>query len=110
MGELLREILDGAVHEGGGLWIVADQDGIELFLTNLFGRHLPERVIAGLPQRLPPFLEDVAEGTLAGLVSEESLLVLQFEVEAVDLHQWEARGAVSGDAGRRDRSVGHPDP
>jgi hypothetical protein len=54
--------------------------------------------------------ESFPEGALAGTVPEESFLILQFDVEAVDLYTREAGCAVGGDAGGRDRFVGHPEP
>ena len=110
VGEFLCEVLDGAVNDRRGLGVVADQDGVEHLLADVFGWLLPERIFAGFAQRLPPPVENVPESALAGAVSEESFLVLQFDVEAVDLHRREAGGAVSGDAGGRDRFVGHPEP
>jgi hypothetical protein len=53
---------------------------------------------------------DVLERGLAGAVSEESFVILQFDVEAVYLHGREPGGTMSGNAGRRDLFVGHPEP
>jgi hypothetical protein len=75
---------------------------------DVFGRFLPERISARFTQRFPPSIENFPEGALAGAVSEESVLGLQFDVEAVDLHRRKARGAVSGNASRRYLFVGHP--
>src|SRR4030081_2387504 len=41
VGEFLREVLDGAVHDRRGLGFVADQDGVEHLLADVFGRFFP---------------------------------------------------------------------
>ena len=103
VGELLREILDRAVHDGRGLGVVADQDGIEHLLADVLGWLLAERVFSRLAQRLSPLVEDVPEGALAGAVPDKSFVVLQLDIEAVDLDRGQPGGAVGGDAGGRDR-------
>jgi len=50
------------------------------------------------------------EGGFAGAVPEESFLILQFEIEAIDLDPRQAGSAVSGDTSGRDRFVRHPKP
>src|SRR5262249_7931150 len=85
ISEFLRELLDRAVHDGGGLDVVADQYFIEHLLADLVGRLVAKGVLAGLAQRLAPAVEDLAEGALAGAVAEKAVLVLQFEIEAVDV-------------------------
>jgi hypothetical protein len=63
--ELLREILNGTVHHRRGLGIVANQDGIEHFLADVFGGLLSEGIFARFAQRLPPSVEDVSKGAFA---------------------------------------------
>jgi hypothetical protein len=47
VGELLRELLDGALHDRRSLCIVSDQDGVENLFADVFGRLLAERIFAG---------------------------------------------------------------
>jgi hypothetical protein len=54
VGELLREVLNGAVHDRRRLGAVADQDGVEHLLADVFGWLLPERIFARFTQRFPP--------------------------------------------------------
>jgi hypothetical protein len=72
VGEFLREVLDGAVHDRRCLSVFADQHGVEDFLADVLGRLLSERILAGLAQGLPPLVEDFPEGAPAGAVSEQS--------------------------------------
>src|SRR3954453_22479980 len=88
--EFLREILDGAVHDRRRLAVITDQCSIKFFLAEVFGGLLAERVVAGLAQRLSPPFEGLLEGSFTGAVSEESFLILQLEIEAVDLDPREA--------------------
>ena len=87
VGELLREIPDGAVHDCRGLGVLANQDGIEDLLADVFGRFRAKWVVPRFTQRLPPLFEDVPEGALAGAVPQKSFFVLQFDVEAVHLYR-----------------------
>lgn len=48
VGELLREIPDGAVHDCRGLGVLANQDGIEDLLADVFGRFLAKWVVPRL--------------------------------------------------------------
>ena len=41
VGELLREVLDGAVHDRRGFGVVADENGVEYLLADVFGGSLP---------------------------------------------------------------------
>ena len=59
-----------------------------------------------LPKGSSPFffsglrsaVQDLAESALAGAVAEKTLVVLQFDIEAVDLDRRQPGGAVAGDA------------
>jgi hypothetical protein len=42
VGEILREILDGAVRHGPCLGVVADQDGVLVLLADVLGKLLPK--------------------------------------------------------------------
>src|SRR6185503_9632009 len=79
IGELLREILDGAVNDRGGLGVVADQHVVEHFLADVFRGLLAEGILARLAQRLAPLVENVPERGLAGAVAEKPFLVLELE-------------------------------
>ena len=107
VGELLRELLDRAVHHGASLGVVADQDVVERLLADLVRRHLAERVLARLVQRLAPAVENLAERALRRPVAEETLVVLQFEIEAVDIDRGQPRGAVMGNARRGNDVLSH---
>src|SRR6516165_12666135 len=68
IGQFLRELLDRAMHDGGGLGIVAGQHLIQRLLADLLRGLVAERVLAGLAQRLAPAIENLAESTLRGAV------------------------------------------
>ena len=59
-----------------------------------------------LPRGSSPFffsglrkrVQNLAKRALAGAVAEKAVVVLQFDIEAVDLHRWQPGGAVAGDA------------
>ena len=87
------------MHHGGGLDVVADQHRVQRFLADLVGSLLAERVLAGFPQRLAPLLQDPAERALAGAVAQESIVVLEFDIEAVDVDRRQAHCAMPADAG-----------
>ena len=64
---------------------------------------LAEGIVAVFLQRLAQAVEDLAERALAGAVAEKALVVLQFDIEAVDLDRRQPGRAVAGDArGRYD--------
>jgi len=44
--------------------IPLDQDLVELFLADLVGRRLAQRILTDLAQPLAPIIEDLLEGTL----------------------------------------------
>src|SRR5260370_42713574 len=83
--EVLREILDGAVHDCRSFAVVTDQRSVKFFLADIFGRLLPEWVFARFAQRLPPLFESFQEGGFAGAIPEECFLILHCEVETIAL-------------------------
>src|SRR5262247_3755876 len=93
-GQILGKILDRAVQHGGPIGIAFRQQDIELLFADVLGRLVAERIFSGLAQRLAPFLENFAEGPLAGAVAEKAVLVLHLDVVAVDLDRRQAVGAV----------------
>ena len=101
IGQFLREFLDRAMHQRGGGDIVAHQHLVEVALGNFVGGFLAERIVAVLLQRLAQPVEDVPKSTLAGPVAEKAVVVLQFDIEAVDVYRRQPRGAVTRDAGGR---------
>jgi hypothetical protein len=99
--KLLGEILDGALHDTGCFRIALDQQRVQLLLADLLARFVAERVVTGLAQRLSPVLDDGAKGFFAGAIADESLVVLELDVVAVDVDRRETSGAM-----RRDRRQG----
>ena len=79
-GELLGEVLDGALHDARGFGFALRQEVGELLLADLLAGFVAERILAQLLQRLAPFVENVPERVLAGLVADEAVLVLDFEL------------------------------
>src|SRR6476646_2469542 len=102
-GELLREVLDCALHDPGGLEVSLREKRIELLPTDLAAGLIAERIVAGLAQRLAPAIEDLAERPLTGAVAEQAVLVLQFDVIAFNLD-----GGEAGSAMRRNARGGRP--
>ena len=98
IGQFLGEFLDRAMHQRCGVDIVADQRRVESFLAISSGGFLPKRIVAVFLQRFAQAVENLAERALAGAVAEKAVLVLQFDVEAVDLDRRQPGGAVAGDA------------
>ena len=93
-GERLGEFLDGAVNDAAGFRIAFGQQLVELLLRHLVGRFLAQRVGAQLAQRLAPLVQHLVEGAAAGLVADEAVLVLDFEIVAVDFDARQPLGAV----------------
>ena len=85
IGQFLREFLDRAMHQRRRHDVVADQRLVELALGDVLGGLLAERILAVLLQRLAQRVQDLAERALAGAVAEKALVVLQFDIEAVDV-------------------------
>ena len=110
MGQFLRKFLNRAMHQRRGMDIVADQCVVELALGDLLGGFLAQGIVAVLLQRLAQGFEDVSERALAGAVAEKSAFVLQFDIEAVDLHRRQPGGAVPGDARGCDAVFCHATP
>ena len=103
IGQFLREFLDRAVHQGGGVDVVADQRLVELGLADVLGGFLAERIVAVVLQGLAQRVQDLAERALAGAVAEKAVIVLELDIEAVDVHRRQTGRAVAGDArGRYD--------
>src|SRR5215510_8692827 len=110
ISEFLRELLDRAVHDGRGLDVVADQHLVEHLLADLVGWLVAKGILAGLAQRLAPAVEDLAKGALAGAVAEKAVLVLQFEIEAVDVDRRQPTSPVAGDPGGGNEVLSHDFP
>ncbi len=98
IGQFLREFLDRAVHQGGGVDVVTDQRLIQLGLGEVRGGLLAERIVAIVLQGLAQRIQDLAERALAGAIAEKAVIVLQFDIEAVHLHGRQTGRAVAGDA------------
>ena len=86
------------MHQRGGADIVAHQHLVERALADRLGGFAPQGIPAIFLQRLALRIQYLAECSLAGAVAEKALLVLQFDIEAVDVHRRQPRGAVAGDA------------
>src|SRR6185437_11245981 len=97
IGQFLRELLDRAVQQGRSLGVVTDQHVVEGLLADLLRGHVAERILARFAQGLAPAVEDLAESTLGGTVAHEALLVLQFDIEAVDIDRGQPAGPVVSD-------------
>ena len=78
--------------------VIAGERVVEFALGDLLGGFLAERILAGLLQRLAQIVEDFAECALGGAVANKALVVLEFDIEAVDVDGRQPRGAVTGDA------------
>ena len=96
------------MHQRRRLDVVAGQRLVELILGDIVGRCLAERILAGFAQRLAPH-PGCLERALAGAVAEKAVVVLQFDIVAVDVDRRQAFGAVPCDAGGGGRQcvVGH---
>jgi hypothetical protein len=106
-GKLLREVLHHALHQAGRLRIVGRKRGIERLLADLVAGRVAEWIGAKLAQRLAPFVENCVQRLLAGPVAEVSVLVLQLEIIAVDVHGREARCAVRAEGRQYSIFAGH---
>ena len=103
-GQLRGELLDDSVDQRGGGRIVAAHHLVELGLADLFHRRVTQRIVVARLEPVPPVGEDPAEGTAAGAVADETLLVAQFLVVGVDAdggQQPPAMGERAGGQGRR---------
>ena len=93
----MGEPLDGALHDGRSFGITLREDSIQLLLAYLFAVFVAERVFTILPQNPSHLVKHAAERTFACLVAYEALLILYFEVVAVDLYAWQGFRAVGGE-------------
>src|SRR3569623_289827 len=96
-GQLLREFLDRTVQHGRSLDIVADQNLVELHLAKVYRGLTAERIVTALFQRLAPRNENVLNRALAGAVAQKAVLVLQFDIVAIDLDRRQPGGSVISD-------------
>src|ERR1700730_396340 len=107
IGQLLRELLDRAVHQRGGADVVAYQRLVERTLADGLRGFAAERVLAVFFQWLAQAVQYLAERAFTGAVAEKALVVLQFDIVAVDVYRRQAGGAVPTDAGGRHCVFGH---
>ena len=105
--QFLGELLDRAMNQRGSHDVLAGQRLVELTLGDFLGGFLAERILAGFLQRLAQIIQDLAECALAGAVAEKAVIVLQFNIEAVDVDGRQPRAAVTGNARGRDNIVCH---
>ena len=96
MGELLGKFFDRTLYDAGSFRITFFQFVDQLLLRQVFRGRLSERVFAGLPQRLSPFLDDVPKCALARFVADEPVVVAHLDVVTVDRHAGQSRGPMRG--------------
>src|SRR5664279_489127 len=77
IGELQRETLDRAMHQGGSMDVVPYQRLIQRALADRLGGFAAERVVAVLLQWLAQAVQNPAKCALAGAVPEKAFVVLQ---------------------------------
>ncbi len=106
-GQFLREVLDRTMQDSRRLDVVTNQNLVEFLLADVLGGLVPERIFAGLAQRLAEIFEDVLKGAFAGAVAQKPVVVLEFDVVTVDVHGRQPRGPVIADSGGRQRVLGH---
>jgi hypothetical protein len=87
---------DRALHDTSGFQIALGEQAVEFLFAELLTRLVAERVLASLAQGLAPVLDYGTEGTLAGAVADEPLVVLQFDIVTVDVDPRQPRGAMGG--------------
>ena len=105
--ELLRKLLDGALHDPRRFGFAVRQQGRELLLADLLARLVAERILL-IAQRFAPLVEDFPECVPVGFVAQEALVVLDFQIVAVDLDAGENRGAVGRKLGLLVFGICHP--
>ena len=107
IGQFLGEFLDRAMHQGGGVDIVADQRLVEFALADVMRSLSCRADRRRCPSALRRPSRISAERALAGAVAEKAVVVLQFDIEAVDLHRRQPGSAVAGDARGGDDIFSH---
>src|SRR5262245_37387241 len=95
-GQLVGVVLDRALDDTGALRVPLHEEPVEPLLADVLARRLAERVLVDLLQALAQIVEKGPEGSAAGAVADESVLVLDLEVVAVDRHGGQARRAMAG--------------
>src|SRR6516162_4227393 len=98
------------MHQRGGHDILARQRLVERALADDLGGFVAKRIIAIFLERLAQVLEDLAERTLAGAVADETVLVLQFDVETVHIHRRQPGCPVPAETGGIQYFLGHAVP
>src|SRR5262245_46708136 len=86
-GKLLREAFDRAVDDAGCFGVTRFQELVEALLVDVVAGLITEGVLAEIAKRLAPGLDEFAKGLLAGAVADETVLILQLDVVAVDFHR-----------------------
>jgi hypothetical protein len=92
------EFLDGAMHQCGRADVLAHQSFVERALADDVGGFAAKRIIAALFHWLTQAVQNSAKRPLAGAVAEETVVVLQLDVEAVHVYRRQAGSAVPADA------------
>jgi hypothetical protein len=109
-GKFLGEVLDRALQHAGSLQVTVGQQGVERLFADILAGLVAERVLAILAQWFAPVFEDFAKRALGDAVAEKSLVILRFQVVAVDLDRRQAWAAVDWQIGQRRGLVGHGAP
>ena len=109
-GELLGKFFDGALHDAGSFRVTLNQERCQLFLADGLAGLLTERVVTEVFERLAPLVEKIPERSLAGLVADETFVVLDFDVVALDLDARQDGGTVRRKLGRLGILFGHGIP
>ena len=82
--QLGGEFLHHGMDEGGSLRIVARHHLVELRLGHLLRRRVAQRILAMLLQAFAPVRQYRPEGSAAGAITDEAVVVAQFLVIGVD--------------------------
>src|SRR4029079_11687438 len=104
--QLLREILDRALHDSAGFRVALGEEVVEGLFRKLVARLLAEWVVPHSAQWLAPVFDALPERHFAGAVANEAFVVLDLDIVAVDLDGRQARSTMF-DNGWQRGGVGH---
>ena len=94
LGELLRELLDGALDDSGGFRVPLREHLVELLLADFLGGRRAEGILAGLAHPLAPIIQDRYERAPAGTIADKPFGAAQLRVVGVDCYQAQLLSAV----------------
>jgi hypothetical protein len=85
-GKFLGEVLDRAMDNSRRLRFSPLQKLVKLLPTQFIADLIAKRIVACLPKRFAPVMDDLPECAFAGTIAEKALVILELDVVAVEIN------------------------